>query len=116
MTVEPTEVTEAPRKTNGSPLDVSDDPNLKDHESVSRAEREALFARPVRRLYIHDTCGEASKMSIEVAEAWARKPGTMRQFKDAFCGYEEAWAPLGEFAFSDGERLDGKAKKTKAGR
>lgn len=41
---------------------------------LPEAERAKGFVRPVRRQYIHTTCGVATRMNLALAETWARRP------------------------------------------
>jgi len=41
---------------------------------LSDEERAKGFVRPLRRAYIHDTCGVVTSMSLPIAETYARNP------------------------------------------
>lgn len=41
---------------------------------LSDEERAKGFVRPVRRSYVHDTCGAVTTMGVALAETYARNP------------------------------------------
>lgn len=46
----------------------------KDYVVLSTEERAKGYVRPVRRSYVHLKCGSATKMSLPIAETYARDP------------------------------------------
>lgn len=55
-------------------LTVGPDGQQRDYIVLSDAERAKGFVRPVRRTYIHETCGAATTMGQMIAETYARDP------------------------------------------
>jgi len=55
--------------------DESPKPQNKAYLILSEEERAKGFVRPVRRTYIHSTCGVATTMAQGIAETYARDPG-----------------------------------------
>lgn len=68
----------------------------KDYVVLSAEERAKGFVRPVRRSYIHQTCGTLTKMSQAIAETYARDPYF---YSGTFCCGCSKHFPVGE----DGE-------------
>lgn len=66
---------------------------------LSDEERSKGFVRPVRRTYVHQTCGAATTMSHAIAETYAREP----EFYGAtYCVGCRMHLPVGEFEWDDG--------------
>ena len=63
---------------------------------LSREERAKGFVRPVRRAYLHLTCGSVTTMGLALAETYAREPGF---YSGTFCCHCRAHFPVG----ADGE-------------
>jgi hypothetical protein len=63
---------------------------------LSEAERAKGFVRPVRRSYLHETCGTVTKMGQALAETYARDPSF---YSGTFCVGCGAHFPVG----ADGE-------------
>ena len=63
---------------------------------LSAAERAKGFVRPVRRSYVHDTCGATTTMGHALAETYAREPDF---YSGTFCATCRAHFPVG----ADGE-------------
>lgn len=89
--------------TDGSP--VTEDhyelkPNGQQKGYVVLAEEERFrgYVRPVRRSYVHATCGVQTTMAQSIAETYARDP---KFYSGTFCCGCGAHFPLGEFAWSD---------------
>jgi len=61
-------------------------------------ERAKGFVRPVRRSYIHNTCGVSTKMSQDIAETYARDPSF---YSGTFCSHCRAHFPLDQFVWLD---------------
>jgi hypothetical protein len=62
-----------PRLTHG--LDDAPVEQAEVYLVLSDEERAQGFVRPVRRTYLHLTCGAATTMSVALAETYARDPG-----------------------------------------
>ncbi|MCX4186731.1 hypothetical protein [Methylophaga sp. OBS4] len=73
----------------------------KDYVVLSPEERAKGFVRPVRRSYIHNTCGGLTSMNQSIAETYARDPGF---YNGTFCVSCGAHFPLEEFVW-DGTDL-----------
>lgn len=72
---------------------------------LSADERAKGFKRPVRRTYVHDKCGVATKMGRELAETYARDPYF---YSGTFCVGCRAHFPVGEdgeFTWDDGQKV-----------
>ncbi len=63
---------------------------------LSAEERAKGFVRPVRRSYVHETCGATTTMGTALAETYAREPTF---YSGTFCATCRAHFPVGE----DGE-------------
>ncbi len=59
-------------------------------------ERAKGFVRPVRRTYLHKTCGTTTTMSRDIAETYARKPDF---YTGTFCVSCRKHLPLIEFVW-----------------
>jgi hypothetical protein len=63
---------------------------------LSAEERARGFVRPVRRAYLHVTCGTTTTMGLALAETYARDP----EFYDStFCCFCRKHLPLSEFVW-----------------
>jgi hypothetical protein len=62
-----------PRLTRGA--DEQPTPQADAYLVLSEEERSRGFVRPVRRSYVHQTCGAVTTMSQDIAETYARNPG-----------------------------------------
>jgi hypothetical protein len=65
---------------------------------LSDEERAKGFIRPVRRTYVHTTCGSTTTMGDKLAETYARQPGF---YTGTFCCSCRAHFPVGEFTWLD---------------
>lgn len=65
---------------------------------LSEEERAKGFARPVRRSYVHATCGEETTMGMAIAETYARDP---KFYGATYCCACRAHFPVAEFTWSD---------------
>ncbi len=69
---------------------------------LSEEERHKKFVRPYRDTYVHLACHQLTKMTLEIAETYARNP--------AFYGYTyccncRMHRPLNEFRWEDGTQV-----------
>lgn len=84
--------------TDGSPVTAGHreiDPvtgQQKGYVVLSAEERAKGFVRPVRRSYIHDKCGQETRMGVELAETYARDPTF---YSGTFCATCRAHFPVG---------------------
>lgn len=60
------------------------------------------FVRPVRRTYVHVTCGTDTSMGQAIAETYARDPA---YYGSTFCCYCRSHEPVAEFKWLDGSVL-----------
>jgi hypothetical protein len=63
---------------------------------LSEEERAKGFIRPVRKSYVHETCGTATKMDISIAETYARNP---KFYGATYCVHCQKHLPVGEFVW-----------------
>jgi hypothetical protein len=94
--------------TDGSPvtdehLEIQPDGMQKGYVVLTQAERAKGFVRPVRRKYIHKTCGVETVMGQALAETYARDPGFYNDtfYSGTFCVGCRVHRPLTEFHWSD---------------
>lgn len=74
-------------------ITIQADGQQKDYIVLSQEERDKGFVRPVRRSYIHLTCGAMTTMGQAIAETYARKPDF---YSGTFCSYCREHFPVGE--------------------
>jgi hypothetical protein len=89
-----------PRLTNGP--DTEPGPQAKAYLVLSEEERAKGFRRPVRRTYIHQSCGTATTMGRGIAETYARDP---LFYGFTYCCGCKRHLPVGEFAWEDGTKV-----------
>lgn len=89
--------------TGGAPAPI--DPATgqhKDHWVLPEEERAKGHVRPVRRTYVHDTCGVATSMPQSIAETYARDP---KYYGQTFCCGCKTYLAVSEFKWDDGSRV-----------
>lgn len=70
---------------------------------LSKEEREKGFIRPLRRSYIHSTCGVETNMSLPLCETYARDPSF---YGATYCAGCKDHLPVDEFVWDeDGETV-----------
>jgi len=74
---------------------------------LSDEEREKGFVRPVRRTYVHQKCGVATKMGQAIAETYARNPFFYSGTYCAGCGTHFPVGEHGEFLWDGTEERVG---------
>ncbi len=76
----------------------------KDYWVLSVEERAKGFIRPVRRTYVHNSCGVATSMGQAIAETYARDP---KYYGATFCIGSKCKAhfPVSEFKWDDGSEV-----------
>lgn len=89
-----------PRLTHGA--DTEPGPQADAYLVLSAEERAKGFVRPVRRTYVHDTCGRATTMSQDIAETYARNPSF---YGATYCVGCRMHLPVNEFKWNDGTRV-----------
>lgn len=97
-----------PRLTHGA--DRGPSPQADVYLVLSEQERAKGFVRPVRRTYVHTrgmsqqkpACGVATKMSVELAETYARDP---KFYGATYCVGCQMHLPVNEFDWDDGTRV-----------
>ena len=60
---------------------------------LSAEDRAKGFVRPVRRTYVHATCGTTTSMGLALAETYARQPD---YYGATFCVHCRGHFPVGE--------------------
>lgn len=75
---------------------------------LSPEERAKGFVKPVRRSYVHSSCGQSTKMALSIAETYARDPHFYNGTYCAGCG---SHFPLTQFDWEDGEPMDPKQQE-----
>lgn len=75
-------------------------PQNKKYLVLSDEEIKKGLVRPVRRSYIHNTCGALTKMNITIAETYARDP---KFYGFTYCVVCKKHLPVTEFKWEDGE-------------
>lgn len=63
---------------------------------LSPEERAKGFVRPLRRSYVHKTCGAVTTMALAIAETYARDP---HFYSGTFCCHCREHRPLAEFVW-----------------
>lgn len=91
---------EDPRLTHGADSEPS--PQADVYLVATEAERAQGFIRPVRRTYVHDTCGVATTMNQDIAETYARDP---KFYGATYCVRCRMHLPVSEFRWNDGSRV-----------
>lgn len=69
---------------------------------LSEEERAQGFVRPLRRAYIHLTCGTVTTMATAIAESYARQPRFYGATYCASCRMHRPVGANGEFVWDDG--------------
>lgn len=72
---------------------------------LAEEERAKGFVRPVRRTYVHMTCGSATTMGQTIAETYARDPSFYSGTFCVACGAHFPVGPKGEFIWDDGSKV-----------
>ena|SRR5688500_15951561 len=80
-----------PRLTRGT--DTEPVPQAEAYLVLSDEERAQGFVRPVRRTYVHKTCGAETTMAQAIAETYARDP---RFYGATYCCVCRMHRPVGE--------------------
>lgn len=96
--------------TDGSPVtadhrEIQPNGMQKGYVVLSVEERAKGFVRPVRRTYVHDKCGVATRMGQALSETYARDPNFYSGTFCCGCGAHFPIGPDGEFKWDDGERV-----------
>jgi hypothetical protein len=69
---------------------------------LSDEERAKGFVRPVRKTYVHSSCGTATTMSLPLAETYARDP---KFYGATYCVGCQMHLPVREFTWEDGKQV-----------
>jgi hypothetical protein len=75
-----------------------------DYVVLTREERAKGFVRPVRNVYAHKTCGTETRISLSIAETYARDPNF---YGGTFCVKCKNHFPLDEFHWFGTDELVG---------
>lgn len=92
-----------PRLTRG--VDDEPVPMADAYLVLSDAERAQGFVRPVRRSYVHTTCGTATTMGQAIAETYARDPSFYGATFCVRCSMHRPVGEHGEFVWDDGSKV-----------
>jgi hypothetical protein len=96
LTDDPTD----PRLTHGAdPADALPKAQAEVYLVLSEAERAQGFVRPVRRSYVHETCGIRTTMGTAIAETYARDPAFYGATYCAGCRLHRPVGVDGEFVW-----------------
>lgn len=71
---------------------------------LSKEERKVGFVRPVRRSYVHTTCGARTTMSQGIAETYARDP---HFYGSTYCAHCRMHRPVEEFVWDGTDQVVG---------
>lgn len=83
-----------PRLRRG--IDSEPTPQSEAYLVLSEDERSKGFVRPVRTSYTHTVCGTVTRMSLDIAETYARRP----EFYGAtYCCWCRKHLPVDEFVW-----------------
>lgn len=74
---------------------------------LSDEERAKGFVRPVRRSYVHTTCGAVTTMSLAIAETYAANPSFYGATYCVHCGMHRPVGEHGEFVWDGTEEKVG---------
>lgn len=91
-----------PRLTHGT--DNEKVPQAPVYLVLSEAERAKGFVRPVRRSYLHQTCGSVTTMSTPLAETYARDP---KFYGATYCVACSKHLPVSEFVWEGSDEVMG---------
>ncbi len=86
-----------PRLTHG--VDDEPTPQADAYLVLSQDERAKGFVRPVRRSYVHLTCGTVTTMGVALAETYARDPGYYGATYCVGCRMHKSVGADGEFVW-----------------
>lgn len=89
-----------PRLTRGA--DTEETPQAEVYLVLSEEERAKGFVRPLRRTYVHTTCGVATTMGSAIAETYARQPSF---YGSTYCVKCRRHLPVSEFTWDDGSTV-----------
>ena len=76
----------------------------KDHWVLSPDERSKGWVRPYREKYVHTQCGVVTRMSVPIAETYAKNPNF---YGETFCVSCKVYRPVLEFKWDGTEELVG---------
>lgn len=82
----------------GAPGPIKENGQHTDYWVLSEEERAKGFIRPVRKIYIHSSCGTATVIGTLIAETYARDP---KYYGSTFCCDCGEHYPVGEFKWGD---------------
>lgn len=95
-----------PRLTHGAdPVEGGPQPQAEVYLVLSDEERAKGFVRPVRRSYVHETCGTVTTMGQALAETYARQPNYYGATYCVCCKLHRPVGVNGEFVWDDGTKV-----------
>lgn len=86
---------------------VDSDP-IEQHDAylvLSDDERTKGFVRPLRTVYVHETCGTETRMNVAIAETYARQPSFYGATYCVACRKHLPVGERGEFVWLDGSKV-----------
>lgn len=86
----------------GHGIDHEPIPQHKTYLVLSEEERAKGFIRPVREVYIHNTCGTETRMGLALSETYARDP---KFYGATYCVACSKHLPVSQFKWDDGETV-----------
>lgn len=92
-----------PRLTRGA--DSEPVPQAEAYLVLSEEDRARGFIRPVRRSYVHQTCGTATTMAQSIAETYATNPSFYGSTYCSHCRMHRPVGEHGEFVWDDGTKV-----------
>lgn len=92
-----------PRLTRG--VDEQPVPMADAYLVLSDDERAKGFVRPLRRSYVHTTCGTETRMGEAIAETYARDPKFYGATYCVNCRMHRPVGSDGEFVWDDGSKV-----------
>jgi hypothetical protein len=91
-----------PRLTRGA--DSKPGPQNEVYLVLSEEERAKGFVRPLRRKYLHKTCGVVTSMGLALCETYARDP---KFYGATYCVGCRMHLPVGEFTWDEDGQIVG---------
>jgi hypothetical protein len=93
----------SPVPEDGSHKELKPNGQQKGYVVLTAEERAKGFVKPVRRTYVHETCGSATSMGIALSETYARNP---RFYSGTYCVGCGTHFALNQFHWDDNEPMD----------
>jgi hypothetical protein len=91
-----------PRLSHG--VDDAPAPQADAYLILSEEERGKGFVRPLRRAYVHSTCGAVTTMGLALCETYARNP---KFYGATYCVHCQMHRPVAEFTWDEDGQVVG---------